>query len=101
MSDVSNSKGDQRFTVTIRTISAQDFELERQLIESLSPTTGYRRLFSPRKPSDDEIRRFTSIDPSREFALVAITGDGDHQRMVGVVRWIKPNAKANAAEFAL
>jgi acetyltransferase len=101
MSDASNSKGDQGFTVTIRTISAQDFELERQFIASLSPTTGYRRLFSPRKPSDDEIRRFTSIDPSKEFALIAITGDGDHQRMIGVGRWIKPSAEANVAEFAL
>jgi len=101
MSDASNFADDRPAAVTIRTISPHDFELERQFIESLSPTTGYRRLFSPRKPSDDEIRRFTNVEPSREFALIAITGDGDHQRMVGVVRWIKPNAEANAAEFAL
>jgi len=100
MHDASNFADDRR-AVTIRPISPHDFELERRFIESLSPTTGYRRLFSPRKPSDDEIRRFTNIDPAREFALIAITGDGDHERMVGVARWVKPSAEANAAEFAL
>jgi len=95
------SEDNQPFAVTIRTISPDDFALERQFIDSLSPTTGYRRLFSPRKPSDDEVRRFTSIDPSTEFALIAIAGEGDHQRMVGVGRWIKPSAEAKTAEFAL
>ena len=101
MIKASHCKGDQRTAATIRTISPHDFELERQFIESLSPTTGYRRLFSPRRPTDEEIRRFTSIDPSREFALIAIVGNGADQRMVGVGRWVKPSADANVAEFAL
>ena len=101
MIKASDCKGDQRTAATIRTISPHDFELERQFIESLSPTTGYRRLFSPRRPTDEEIRRFTSIDPSREFALIAIVGDAPDQRMVGVGRWVKPSADANVAEFAL
>jgi len=101
MKDASNFADDQRVAVTIRTISPDDFALERQFIDSLSSTTGYRRLFSARRPSDDEVRRFTSIDSSTEFALIAIARDGDHQRMVGVGRWVKPSAAAKVAEFAL
>jgi len=53
MIKASDCKGDQRTAATIRTISPHDFELERQFIESLSPTTGYRRLLSPRRPTDE------------------------------------------------
>lgn len=86
---------------TIRPISPDDFELERRFVEGLSVLTGYRRLFSARRLSLDEIRRFTCIDAQREAALIAVHGDGDDAAQVGVARWVLVEGQASDAEFAL
>src|SRR5262245_36346663 len=87
--------------VTIRAIRADDFELERQFVERLSSATGYQRLMSTRRPSADEIRRFTDIDYEREMALIATTAVEGRERQIGVARYVKDQSVPGDAEFAI
>ena len=95
--------------VTIRAIRAADFELEKEFVVGLSSATGYQRLMSTRRPSADEIRRFTDIDYEREMALIATIAIEGHkqgheqgrERQVGVARYVKDEAVPGEAEFAI
>src|SRR5258706_3148005 len=87
--------------VTIRPIRAADFELERAFVDGLSPATGYQRLMSTRRPSDEEVRHFTDIDPKRELALIAVTVVDDRERQVGVARYVQDEHTPGEAEFAI
>ena len=87
--------------LTIRPIAPSDFALEKRFITGLSTTTGYRRLLSPRIPQDDEIERFTHIDPAREAAWIAVAHDDGHASMCGVARYVRDGASAEEAEWAI
>ena len=87
--------------VTIRPIRAADFELERAFVDGLSPATGYQRLMSTRRPSDEEVRHFTDVDPKRELALIAVTVVDGRERQVGVARYVKDEHTPGEAEFAI
>ncbi len=86
--------------VTIRPISAADLALEQNFADGLSPHTVYQRLMSVRRPSLEELRRFTNIDPEREFALVATTPNQGSERQIGVARYVKGSPPGDA-EFAI
>jgi len=87
--------------VTIRPIRAADFALERAFVDGLSTATGYQRLMSTRRLSDDEVRHFTDIDPERELALIATTIVDGTERQVGVARYVKDEHAPGEAEFAI
>ena len=86
--------------VTLRPIEARDFELEQAFVTGLSAATGYKRLLSSRRPSPDEIRRLTEIDPECEFAVIATTMDVGKERQIGVARYVKERC-SDEAEFAI
>ena len=86
--------------VTIRPIAKADLELEEAFVRGLSRTTGYRRLLSARKPSAEEVRRWTDIDPSIELALIATVDAGGRERQVVVARYVVEPATGEA-EFAI
>jgi acetyltransferase len=84
----------------VRQIEPDDFEREREFVEGLSPRTAYLRLMSPRKPTIEELERWTHIDHSREGAVVAtVTIDG-RERQVGVARYVMDGMDGEA-EFAI
>lgn len=87
--------------LTIRPIRAADFELEKQFVERLSSASGYQRLMSTRRPSADEIKRFTDMDYAREMALIATTAVEGRERQVGVARYVKDEGVPGDAEFAI
>jgi len=87
--------------VTIRPIRAADFELEKAFVSGLSPATGYQRLMSARRPSDDELRRFTDIDYEHELALIATVIMDGKDRQIGVARYVKDERSPGEAEFAI
>ena len=87
--------------VTIRPIRAADFALERAFVDGLSNATGYQRLMSTRRLSDEEVRRFTDIEPERELALIATTIAEGKERQVGVARYVKDERTPGEAEFAI
>src|SRR4051812_15874946 len=73
--------------VTLRPISAADFALEKEFVKRLSPQTGYQRLMSARRPSLEELRKWTQIDPEREYALIATIPFEARERQIGVARY--------------
>jgi acetyltransferase len=75
-------------TPCLRPIRAEDLPLLKEFVDGLSPRTSYLRLLSPRRPSDEELRRWTDVDPSREQALIATELDGSRHVMVGVARYV-------------
>src|SRR5258708_22303293 len=88
--------------ITIRPICAADLALEQEFVNGLSAPTGYQRLMSARRPSLEELRRFTDIDYERERALIAtapVQGRG-RERQVGVARYVKESSPGDA-EFAI
>lgn len=74
--------------VTFRSIRASDLALLRGFVRKLSRDTAYKRLLSGRTPSEEELARWTAIDPAREAAVVATTGRGPDERLVGVARYV-------------
>jgi RimJ/RimL family protein N-acetyltransferase len=74
--------------VRIRHIRAADFQILRSFVHGLSPETRYKRLLSARTPTDDELHRWSAIDPVTECALVAVTGSEDQEKLVGVARFV-------------
>ena len=86
--------------VTIRPICAADLALETEFVNRLSAASGYHRLMSGRRPSVDELKRFTDIDPERELALIATTLASERERQVGVARYVKDSSPGRA-EFAI
>jgi acetyltransferase len=70
----------------IRPIAAADAPLLRELVQSLSQETRYKRYFSPRTPTDEEILRWATADPAREYSLVAVDGEGG--KLLGEARYV-------------
>ncbi|MEO7014438.1 MAG: GNAT family N-acetyltransferase [Dokdonella sp.] len=74
-------------SVLIREIRKQDFELERQFIEQLSPTSRrFRFLGTLVSPSDNLLRQLVVLDPARDVALIALISDGVVQSEIGIAR---------------
>jgi len=86
--------------VTIRPIRAADLALEQEFVSGLSAPTGYQRLMSARRPSLEELVRFTDIDGERELALIATTPAQGGERQIGVARYAKESSPGEA-EFAI
>lgn len=86
--------------VVIRPITPDDLALTLAFDRQLSPATKYRRLLSDRQPSSGELRRFTSIDTTREVALIAVVADADGAKQVGVARCADDEGRGSA-EFAI
>lgn len=74
--------------IPLRSIRAADLPLLREFVSRLSPGTGYKRLLSGRKPTEEELQRWTAIDASREAAVVATSCGPDGERLVGVARYV-------------
>ena len=87
--------------ITIRPITAADFDLEQEFVGRLSPASGYQRLMSARRLSAEEIRGFTDIDYTREMALIATRSVNGRERQIGVARYVKDENAPGDAEFAI
>ncbi len=87
--------------ITIRLIGAADLALEQEFVNGLSAPTSYQRLMSARRPSLDELKRFTDIDHERELALIATTSVRGNERQIGVARYVKETPASRDAEFAI
>ena len=86
--------------VSIRAISAADLALEQEFVNGLSSSTAYQRLMSTRRPSLDELKRWTDVDPERECALIATTVVRAAVRQIAVARYVR-EPSGREAEFAI
>ncbi len=85
--------------VRFRSIRASDFGILHSFVHHLSPETGYKRLLSPRMPTDDELHRWSAIDPATECALIAVTGPENQEELIGVARFVVESPAE--ADFAI
>ena len=72
----------------IRAITPADADREREFIERMSPQSRYLRFMHYlREPSPEFIAGLVNVDQRRTMALVALTGAGPAERIVGVARY--------------
>jgi len=98
-SDATAGRGLGLSKLRFRRIRAGDFGILRSFVHQLSPATGYKRLLSPRMPTDEELHRWSAIDPETECAIVALAGPEDREQLVGVARFVVESP--GEADFAI
>src|ERR1700676_3322687 len=75
-------------TYRIRPICAEDASRERAFIMGLSPESRYERMmYTMGEPSSDLVDRFVQVDYHHNMAFVAVVGQGDDERIIGVARY--------------
>src|SRR5690349_2675594 len=85
--------------VTFRPLTPSDLAALRVFVGRLSRDTSYKRLLSGRRPDEEELRRWSSVDRAREEAIAAIAREGSEDSIVGVARYVKESAED--ADFAI
>jgi acetyltransferase len=84
----------------IRPIRRDDAARERAFIDALSPQSRYQRfMHNLREPADAFIESLVNVDYHRTMALVAVIGEGDQQRIIGVARYAAEDDES--CEFAV
>ncbi|AFQ48122.1 GNAT family N-acetyltransferase [Burkholderia cepacia] len=87
--------------VLLRAIEDGDLEIERDLVDRLSSRSCYMRLMSARKPTEDELIRWTRIDRRREGAVIATIWSGGCERLIGVARYAMNDGETDVVECAI
>jgi acetyltransferase len=87
--------------VVLRAIRPEDEPLERELLESLSPETIRKRLFSSLgELTHERLVTFCNIDYDRQMAIVAEITEKGRRRIIGVARFFVDPYR-NSCKFAL
>lgn len=85
----------------IRPICADDADREREFICGLSAESRYNRLMHVvSEPTDEFVERMVNVDHHHSMAYVAVVGDGNTQRIIGVARYAAAPGSAGS-EFAI
>lgn len=72
----------------IRPIRAEDLQRERDFIMGLSEESRYTRMMcAMREPSAELLERFVHVDYHRDMAFVAVVGEHENERIIGVARY--------------
>lgn len=89
-------------SIQVRAIRPDDRERILGLFKRLTKRTIYFRFHEPRTElSDDELKEFTQLDFDERVALVAVTGGGDGEKIVGVGRYVRiPDSDPPCAQVA-
>ncbi|MFN8484514.1 MAG: GNAT family N-acetyltransferase [Anaerolineae bacterium] len=87
----------------LRAIVPDDAPRLQAFVARLSPQTLFLRTLVPMKTlSDRDARRLATVDCHRRMALIATTGDGEDETIVGVARYATlPGDAADHAEIAI
>jgi acetyltransferase len=88
-------------TVISRSITSEDKQIEKELIEGLSLQSSRYRFFHVIKEASEEmVSQFCDIDYKNEVAIIAEYNSNDKKRNVGVVRlFVDPGLETG--EFAI
>ena len=86
----------------IRPIRPTDADRERHFIGALSTESRYNRFMHViREPSTGFIRQMVNVDYRRTMAFVAVVGEGDAERIIGIARYAAANEEGSDCEFAV
>jgi RimJ/RimL family protein N-acetyltransferase len=87
--------------VTVRAVRPEDRDQVQAALKGLSEQSRYSRFMSPvRELSPKMLERAVNPAPGRELQLVAVSGDGLHERIVGGARY-SAAAGSKDCEFAI
>jgi RimJ/RimL family protein N-acetyltransferase len=87
--------------VTVRAIRTDDADRLAAAVLSLSPESRYSRFFTPvPRVSSQMLQRATHFNAETELQLVAVTGEGSGERIVGGARY-GATETAGDCEFAV
>jgi len=82
----------QGIPYSIRPIRRDDAGRERDFINGMSPESRYQRfMHNLREASDTFVAKLVDVDYHRTMALVAVTGTGEQERIIGVARYAADN----------
>ena len=85
----------------VRPIRPDDAGRERAFILGLSPESRFQRLmYTLREPSPEFVARLVNVDQHRDMALVAVIGEGQHEKIIGVARYAADD-NGRDCEFAV
>lgn len=85
----------------IRPIRPDDAWREHAFILSLSPESRFQRLmYTLREPSPEFVARLVNVDQHRDVALVAVIGEAEQQKIIGVARYAADD-NGRDCEFAV
>lgn len=88
-------------SLTIRAVTPEDAEMEKNFVANLSAETRRHRFFhDSRLLAPRLLARLTQIDYEREMALLAILNTSDGEQLVGVARY-GPLSDGTGCEFAI
>jgi RimJ/RimL family protein N-acetyltransferase len=88
--------------VTVRLLRPEDRQLLRAGFERLSPTSRYRRFFTPKTElTDAELSYLTEIDGEDHFAIGAVNDGSEMPEPLGVARFVRLRADPRVAEAAI
>ncbi|HET6514250.1 MAG TPA: GNAT family N-acetyltransferase [Thermodesulfovibrionales bacterium] len=90
-------------SLKVRPISPQDREKLRDLFYRLSPQTRYFRFgYMKTYISEEELTYFAEVDPPDVYAYVALTGEGEDEKIVAVGRWfLNPDRRTAEISFVV
>ena len=84
--------------ITIRAVRPDDKERIVTAFTALDPRSIYLRFFSHKKElSDEELRRVTEGDRTKQVALVATVASGNREIIVGMGNYVRSGAAADVA----
>lgn len=87
--------------VLLRSITSEDKQVEKELIEGLSPQSSRYRFFHVIKEASEEmVNQFCDLDYRNEVAIIAEHDSNDKKRNVGVVR-LFVDSGLQTGEFAI
>lgn len=85
----------------LRLMRAEDAAAVKQALERLSPEARRHRFFSAISEfSDDLVRRLTDVDPTREYAIVAVHDEGGQEIPIAGGRFVH-GEEPGTCEFSL
>ena len=90
-------------SLKVRPITPADKENLKELFYRLSPQTRYLRFgYMKSYISDQELDYFTVVNPPDTYAYVALTGEGEVERIVAVGRWfLSPGGRTAEIAFVV
>ncbi|MFO7779845.1 MAG: GNAT family N-acetyltransferase [Nitriliruptoraceae bacterium] len=87
-------------TVHIRRIRPDDKERLLGMWARTSAESRRLRFHGPFHMDENNVHRFTDLDPELQYAVVATRGRGERERIIGVARYERDPDRPDHAEFA-
>jgi acetyl coenzyme A synthetase (ADP forming)-like protein len=87
-------------TVHLREVRPEDAGLMLAMWARTSAESRRARFMGPFTLDASNVGRFVDLDPIRQFAVAAVRGRGDTERMIGIARYELDEDEPGRAEFA-